>query len=157
LNLSPDFFNPNKKKTTDSGSKPKRDDFTEEEQRELDYIEANPNLYVDFSIPWRRNLNYSVNYRKTGFAESQIVQTLTFNGDFSVTPKTKIGFRSGYDFQRKELTQTSIDVNRDLHCWELNFNWVPFGRFTSYNFAIRVKSSVLQDLQYNKRQQWTDL
>ncbi len=156
LRLSPKFFNPNAKESDSKEDRRDRDDLTEEEQQELDYIDANPNLYVDFSIPWKLNLNYSVNYRKMGFSESQIVQTLTFNGDFNVTPKTKIGFRSGYDFQRKKITQTSIDINRDLHCWELNFNWVPFGRFTSYNFSIRVKSSVLQDLQYNKRRQWSD-
>ncbi len=73
------------------------------------------------------------------------------SGSVSLTPKWRVGFRSGYDFKQKEVTYTSVDVYRDLHCWEMTFNWIPFGFMRSYNFTIRVKSSVLQDLKLTRQ------
>lgn len=122
----------------------------------IENILNNPQSYVDFNIPWGVNVSYSLNYRRVGFAEGEITQTLTFNGDLNLTPKWKLTYTSGYDFQAKEFTQTRITLNRDLHCWELNFGWVPFGRFTSYDFSIRAKSSLLQDLKINRRRSFTD-
>jgi len=122
----------------------------------IENILNNPQSYVDFNIPWGVNVSYSLNYRRVGFAEGKITQTLTFNGDLNLSPKWKLTYTSGYDFQAKEFTQTRITLNRDLHCWELNFGWVPFGRFTSYDFSIRAKSSLLQDLKINRRRSFTD-
>jgi hypothetical protein len=58
---------------------------------------------------------------------------------------------------QKEIAFTSIDIFRDLHCWEMRFNWIPFGFRQSYNFSINVKSGMLQDLKLNRRRQWFDL
>jgi len=49
-----------------------------------------------------------------------------------------------------------IGIARDLHCWQMNVNWIPFGRFTSYNIDIRVKSSILQDLKVSRRRSFFD-
>ena len=82
---------------------------------------------------------------------------MNFSGDLNLTPKWKIGFSSGYDFSQKTISLTTIDIFRDLHCWEMHFNWIPFGFRQSYNFTINVKSSMLQDLKVNRRRQWFDL
>lgn len=111
--------------------------------------------YVDFDVPWSINLSYSLNYSKPG-SQKNIVQTLSFGGDISLTPKWKITYQSGYDFHRKEFTMTSISINRDLHCWEASARIVPFGTLKSYSFLIRVRSSVLQDLKYQKQKSWYD-
>ena len=82
--------------------------------------------------------------------------TFNVNGNIRLTEKWKIGFRSGYDFDTKEISYSSIDVYRDLHCWEMRFNWVPFGFRQSFNLSISVKSSILQDLKLNKRKSFYD-
>lgn len=130
---------------------------SQQEQQAREYIAANPDLFVDFNVPWNLRLNYNINYRKEGFEEATIVQALTFSGDVSLTDKWKVGFQSGYDFENKAFTQTSIDAFRDLHCWEMNFSWIPFGNLQSYSFTIRAKSSILQDLKLNRRRSWQDL
>ena len=84
------------------------------------------------------------------------MQSINFNGDVSITKNWKIGFRSGYDFKNKEFTYTSIDIYRDLHCWEMMFNWIPLGFHQSYNFVIKVKSSLLQDLKLTKKRDFYD-
>jgi lipopolysaccharide assembly outer membrane protein LptD (OstA) len=147
--LTPDTF---KKEKSENG--PKESEFGTEE--ELEFINRNPEEYIDFSIPWSISTNYSVARRRNGFDNAQVTQSLNFNGDLSLTEKTKINFRSGYDFESKEFTQTSIDVVRDLHCWTMRFNWVPFGRFQSFNITIAAKSSLLQDLKLEKRRRFFD-
>ena len=139
---------------------------------ELEHINANPNAYVDFNVKWSLNINYVLNYSKlgqpdptsydlTGFAQRALVkdvvtQTLRFNGDCNVTPKWKVGFDSGYDFVNRNFSYTNIKVYRDLHCWDMAFNWIPFGRMQSYSVDLKVKSAVLQDLKLSKRRSWMD-
>ena len=125
-------------------------------REEIDYINANLAEYIDFNVPWSINASYNLNRRKIGFRDPTITQTLTFSGDVSITEKTKISFRSGYDFKNKMLTQTSINATRDLHCWRINFSWVPFGRFQSYNLSINAVSALLQDLKLEKRSRFFD-
>ena len=108
------------------------------------------NMENEFYVPWNLNIYYNLNYRKPTF-EKEIIQSLNFDGRISITKKWDINFRSGYDIKNKDFTFTSIDIYRDLHCWEMMFNWIPFGDRKSYNFVIRVKSDVLQDLKFEKK------
>ena len=125
-------------------------------REEIDYINSNIAEYIDFNVPWSINASYNLNRRKLGYRDPTITQTLTFSGDVSISEKTKISFRSGYDFKFKMLTQTSINATRDLHCWRINFSWVPFGRFQSYNLSINAVSALLQDLKLEKRSRFFD-
>ena len=125
-------------------------------RREIDYINSNIAEYVDFNVPWSINASYNLNRRKIGYNDPTITQTITMSGDISISEKTKISMRSGYDFKNKMLTQTSINAIRDLHCWRIRFNWVPFGRFQSYNLSISAVSALLQDLKLEKKSRFFD-
>jgi len=119
-------------------------------------VDYHPYLdYVDFDIPWNINVDYTFRYSRPIF-EKTTTQSLGFNGNIKLTDNWKIGFRSGYDFVEKNLTHTSLDIYRDLHCWEMLFKWIPFGYHQSYNFTIRVKASTLQDLKWEKKKDWYD-
>jgi len=126
-----------------------------------DSPEMMPANGVDYSVPWNLTFSYSFDYRSTyrhaqDRMERNYIQSLSVRGDVHLTPNWRIGFRSGYDFDNHKLTYTSIDVYRDLHCWEMTFNWIPMGFRQSYNFTIRVKSSVLQDLKLTRRRHHLD-
>ena len=121
------------------------------EEAELSEFLADPDLYVDFNIPWSVRLTYNVNYRRSGFEQSDLTQTFRFNGDISLTDQWKLTYQSGYDFTNKKWTEARFNVIRDLHCWDMTLSWVPFGRFQSYNFTIKAKSSLLQDLKLSKK------
>ncbi len=111
--------------------------------------------YVDFSVPWNISFNYNLSYSKPGFT-STLNQTVNFSGGLSLTPKWKITYSSGWDFKTNQITYTSMGINRDLHCWEMSFTWIPLGPRQSYSFRINVKSGLLRDLKYDKRKSWTD-
>ena len=111
--------------------------------------------YLVFDVPWSLNVSYSLNYSKPGF-KSNISQTLSCNGNVSVTKKMSITYTTGYDFKGKQITMTQIGMTRDLHCWTMLLNWVPNGTMQSWNFTIRVKASVLGDLKYERRKDYHD-
>jgi hypothetical protein len=116
---------------------------------------------VDFSVPWNFSLAYTLSFVSQYYAnimnyESDVVQTLSLRGDLNLTKNWKIAFTTGYDFESKKMSYTSLDIYRDLHCWEMRFNWVPFGYYKSWNFTINVKAGMLQDLKYNMRNSYQD-
>jgi len=118
-------------------------------------VKKDPFGYPVFDMPWSMSLSYSMNYYNAGLT-SNVSQTLSFNGNVSVTKKMNLTYTSGYDFAGKEITMTQIGITRDLHCWEMNFNWVPNGSMKMWNFTIRVKASVLGDLKYERRKDFHD-
>lgn len=132
------------------------DGYSDHERQQIEHIQNNPEMYVDFNVPWSLRMQYSINRNKRGFEDATITQSFQFSGNLGLTDKTQITFNSGYDFEAKDFTTTRVGVSRDLHCWTMNFDWVPFGRFQSYFLSIRVKSSVLQDLKFEKRRSFFD-
>lgn len=138
-----------------------------------------PTKRPDFTNPWSLTINYTFAYNVTdnpyyymgpallearGISDENaikrhngnIIQTLNVSGDINITKKWKIGFTTGYDFTQKDLSYTSLDIYRDLHCWEMRFNWIPFGTRKGWSFTINVKASVLQDLKYNMKRDFRE-
>ena len=130
---------------------------------ELDDILGNPKSYIDWNTPWSLTLSYNLR-RSTnityaafmGIPNNQVVQTLSVNGDVSLSPKWKVNFSTGWDFTNHGLSYTSLNIYRDLHCWEMRFNWIPIGNYKSWNFTINVKAQALQDLKLTKKKDYRD-
>jgi hypothetical protein len=122
---------------------------------------AGYNDYVDFNVPWSFNFNYTMNasqnYNTISRRDTLIFShSLTFQGELQVTSRWKLNLTSGYNFDYHELTLTSIDVYRDLHCWAMHMQLVPFGPRKSFSFTLNVKSAVLQDLKLTRRRDYRD-
>lgn len=126
----------------------------------MNSINKNPELYVDFNVPWSMNVSYTFGLTKLTPIQSQVIQALTLTGDLSLTPKWKITVNTGYDFVFKSPTLTTIGINRDLHCWEMAFNWTPYSgnnfRSGNYSFDLRARSSILQELKLSRRRSFYD-
>jgi len=114
-----------------------------------------PNAYVDVTIPWnvRLSFDYSYQWSATNPVTRKSVKAY---GQLALTPKWQVTYNTGYDFDRKDFTTTSVGLYRDLGCWEMRANWIPFGRFTSYTIDIQIKSSVLKDLKISRRRSQFD-
>ena len=121
-----------------------------------EFLLKHPDAYIDFKIPWNLRISYNVDYSHSVNSKSNITQAARFSGDFSLTEKWKLTYNSGYDFKAKEITQTNLTIARDLHCWQINLSWVPFGKYQSYNFFIGVKSAMLKDLKLNRTRSFFD-
>jgi hypothetical protein len=148
-NLSPK----GQKKDTDTRSRIANSDASASDK---EFMLTHPEAYVDFTVPWNLRVNYNLDYNKPIGKKSVITQALRFNGDLSLSEKWKVTFNSGYDLEKKAFTQTNIGINRDLHCWQMSMNWVPFGRYQSYTFSIGIKSSLLQSLKLDRNRNFLD-
>lgn len=117
--------------------------------------------YYDFSVPWNVSLNYTFSYVNTFVAremelQSQTIRSINLSGNVSLTKNWRIAMTTGYDFVNKGWSYTTVDISRDLHCWEMRFSWVPFGYYRSWFFQINIKADALRDLKYEKRQSYQE-
>jgi lipopolysaccharide assembly outer membrane protein LptD (OstA) len=106
---------------------------------------------ADFSIPWSVSLGYTFGQSqpnpRTMFRTSSMNFTLSFN----LTDKWQISTTGSYDFVNKKHFIPSVDVTRDLHCWEMRFSWKPMGYLEGYRLEIRIKAPQLQDIKVTKQ------
>lgn len=114
--------------------------------------------YADFSLPWNFGFDYSFNYSgpSSGAPDGRFSQTLGIRGNVSLTEKWKIAMNTNFDIQAREFSYTSLNISRDLHCWQMTFNFVPFGYMKSYSFTINAKSAMLKDLMLKKQESHYD-
>lgn len=118
--------------------------------------------YYDFSLPWNVSFNYTLSYTAspynngtTGYRK-ELRQAIMVNGSVTILPKVGINASCNYDFKTRKFGLSSISINRDLHCWQMSFSWIPFGYQKSWSFNIGVKAASLQDLKYDKSQSMYD-
>lgn len=127
---------------------------------ELEEIQSNPDQFIDWDNPWKLHFDYNFRYNSvnlvTGIRQRKVVQTFRVTGELNVTDKWRISAQSGYDFENKNFAFTQFTIYRNLHCWEMRFNWIPYGFQKSWNFQINVKSAVLQDLKLTKKKDFRD-
>ena len=131
-----------------------------EDQKIIDNARKNyPDIpeYADFSLPWDFRFDYSLRYSRPDPQKSSTVnQTLDFNGNVNLTKHWQIGFSSGLDVQKMEVSFTQFNIFRDMHCFQMSLNLVPFGYRQSYSFTLRATAAMLQDLKIDKRDSFFD-
>lgn len=136
------------------------EDVTKE--KKVEKAKADPDGYQVFKMPWSLSVNYSFNIREDrskpinrNSMRYPFVYThnMNVNGNVKIANNWSISFNTGYDFQMKEITQTSCTISRDLHCFNMSASLSPFGRWKYYNFTIRASASILQDLKWEQRSQ----
>ena len=132
-------------------------------EEEMNDIRSNPEDYIDWTTKWSLSLSYNLtmsnnlSYINLIMKDNRkTIQTLGVNGNINLSPKWKVSVQTGWDFELKKLSYTSLTIYRDLHCWEMRFNWIPLGTYKSWNFSINVKASALQDLKLSKKKDYRD-
>lgn len=125
---------------------------------------VNEDGYLEFSLPWSFTVSYGVsmrentrgtlNERRMRYPYS-FTQTMSFSGYVRVAEGWNVSFTSGYDFNYKDLSMTTISLSRDLHCFEMSCS-IVLKPYTSYNFSFRARASELADaLRYEKRSSYS--
>ena len=112
-----------------------------------------PSPLYNYKVPWNLRIAYAVNYSNNRRQNEISSHSLMFSGDVQLSDKWSVGGSSGYDLKNAGFTFTQLRFERDLLSWRMNFSWVPFSARSSWNFFIGIKSSILQDLKYEKRRQ----
>jgi len=130
----------------------------EKEKKESPSGFANWNLNVSyiFSYNMYDNRNFYIHPDSLIKYNRDINNSISVNGNFDLTPKWKLGVQSGYNFTQKSMVISEFRIERDLHCWLINFKWVPFGNYRRFEFEIRAKASILQDAKLPQRREYID-
>ncbi|MBO0359291.1 LPS-assembly protein LptD [Hymenobacter sp. BT186] len=116
--------------------------------------------YVDFELPWELSTGFTAQYTDPGprptrgtyvRPRSLTAASLNMSGSVKLTSNTRVGYTTNYDFINGTSAFTSLDIFRDLHCWQITGTWRPFkGYAQGYFVTIAAKSSLLQDLKLNR-------
>jgi LPS-assembly protein len=131
-----------------------------DQQRLLEYMQQNPNEFVDFNIDWQLNISYSLSFYsrlRSDFSgyDKEFSNGLNINGSFNLTPKWKLSGSASVDAKKMDIQYMTFSVNRDLHCWQLSINVIPIGFTRSFNFTVSPKAGILQDLRINRTRFFT--
>jgi hypothetical protein len=104
----------------------------------------------DYRVPWTVNLSGIYTIRPTAGKPTRNANvSVSFN--LGITPTTKITSSLSYDLIEKRIVIPQISFYKDLHCWEMQFDWQPSGFGTGFYFRLGIKASQLRDIQYERR------
>lgn len=135
----------------------------DEYQREAAYMSNNPGEFADFSIPWDLNFAYSLRFARVpdftnpGTFKNNFNQDINFNGSLNLSPKWKVGMTGSYNITAKQLGVLTLNLSRELHCWQMNIVVSPVGRFKFFTININPKSNILRDIKVNRTRYFFDL
>ena len=129
-----------------------------------EYIPGGYLYYMNPNVPWSVNFNYSFNYRPAyQYANEQMTkvknftQTLGVNGNVKITPRLSMQMSTNFDLMAMEMSATQISATYDLHCFNINFSWVPTGKWQSWSFRIQANAAALADLlRFKKSSSYMD-
>ena len=137
-----------------------KDQNNNSNMRKTEKASVDSDGYLAFKFPWSISLSYSysiredrskkINIKKMRYPYS-LTHSLNVSGNFKIGSRWNMTYATGYDFTSKEMSMTTLNITRDLHCFNMSCGLV-FGPFTSYNFSIRANSSMLTDaLKWDQR------
>lgn len=116
--------------------------------------------YMPYKIPWNFSVSYGIVMAENTSAQINVktmrypykfTQNMNFSGNIGISDNWKINWTSGYNFEYKKLTTTTMNISRDLHCFEMSCG-IVLSPYTSFNFSFRATSQMLADaLKIDKR------
>lgn len=92
---------------------------------------------LDFSYRW--TYVFGQDARKSAVLNANNIR-------FNLTPKWSVSTRIGYDFIEKDLTPSQFSLRRSMVCWDLSFQFNPFGDFQYYMFRLSLTGGQIQSL-----------
>jgi lipopolysaccharide assembly outer membrane protein LptD (OstA) len=158
LNASTGFTLDNKlfeKKSKDEQEPPgdeNKDIPTQEDGDDFSYIQtekiSDEKAAKAVKIPWRISFTVNYSYNRSDINNPVIRFDLGTNASVTLTKNWRINWSGRFDLMEPTIVYQSFSIYRDLHCWEMSFNWQPSQGY--YSFQINVKESVLQDIKMTK-------
>lgn len=125
-----------------------------------EYIPGGWLYYMNPNSPWNISMSLSMNcsmqykYNKESDmleSKANFTSTLQLNGSLKVTPALSLSASTNIDLVAMKLSTSQISASYDLHCFNIQFSWVPAGMYKSWNFTIAANASALADLlRYRK-------
>ncbi|MBO4370942.1 MAG: LPS-assembly protein LptD [Paludibacteraceae bacterium] len=115
--------------------------------------------YQKFEMPWSLTASYSIRYGYdySSFNDEimeydrKLTHNLTLSGYIDLTNSWHFTASAYYDITNNKWNYVNCTLSKDLHCWQMSASFVPVGLYKTYDFLIGIKSTLLQDLKYEKK------
>jgi len=91
------------------------------------------NLGIDLALAY----SYS---ESRGAGKPVKSQWLNVSTEIQPTLKWRMEYECRYNVISKRIESQSLNIGRDLHCWQMSFNWIPSGAVAGYYFRISIKT-----------------
>lgn len=120
--------------------------------------------YMKFQMPWSFSISYGITMAEDRTREINVktmrypysfTQNLNFSGNIRLSSNWNCNFSSGWDFNTDKISMTTVNISRDMHCFNISCGLV-FGTYTSYHISLRANASTLTDaLKYDKKSSYS--
>jgi hypothetical protein len=127
--------------------------------QDYQYYTLHPEEVIDFRIPWKLNISHNIAYRVNtnrsivNPKKDDVVQTISFDGQISISQRWMIMMDGSYDINQGRFTNIGLKLSRNLHCWSLTFQWYPLRGVnnvgSSFLLTISANANLLRDLKQN--------
>ena len=108
------------------------------------------NNAISENVPWSLRFDFNYDINKSNPSVVTKAFGVNINSSLKITPNWQMGYNARYDILNKSLVSQSFSFTRDLHCWQMRFDWTPTGPAAGYFFVIQVKSATLQDVKLQR-------
>jgi len=156
------------KNGTDSEDEELKSEGTDDKNKSKGDSDGSGNLdadgYMKFKMPWSFSISYGITMAEDRSASINVktmrypykfTQNMNFSGNVKLSTDWNVNFSSGWDFNEKKLSMTTVSITRDMHCFNIAASFV-FGTYTSYNVTLRANASTLTDaLKYDKKSSYS--
>lgn len=106
---------------------------------------------VDYSLPWELRFSLYLQSDRSNPLEPETTSLVNVAAKTALSKNWQMAVNAGYDFQNGELVLPRIQIFRNLHCWQMGVQWVPFGQFRSYALEIGLKVPESKDIRVRQR------
>ena len=120
--------------------------------------------YMKFEMPWSLSLSYGITMSEDRSRPINVknmrypykfVHNFNLNGNLKLSSGWNVSVASGYDFTNHAISMTTVNISRDMHCFNISGGMV-FGIYTSYYVTLRANASTLTDaLKYDKKSSYS--
>ena len=120
--------------------------------------------YMKFTMPWSLSLSYGITMSEDRSRPINVknmrypykfVHNFNLNGNLKLSSGWNVSVASGYDFTNHAISMTTVNISRDMHCFNISGGMV-FGVYTSYYVTLRANASTLTDaLKYDKKSSYS--
>lgn len=101
-------------------------------------------------VPW--NARFDFNYDVNRSNPNNVTKAFGMNvsSGLRISKYWQVTYTARYDFVAAKIVSQRFSFLRDLHCWEMRFDWTPVGPAAGYFFIVQVKSNTLRDIKLQR-------
>jgi lipopolysaccharide assembly outer membrane protein LptD (OstA) len=95
---------------------------------------------IDYRQPWQVQVSLFLQSDRSNPLLPVTTSLINASVKELLSKEWQMVVNTGYDVQNNQFVFPMLQLNRDLHCWQMSFQWIPFGQFRSYAIQIGLKA-----------------